>query len=140
MSVSLPSWYSDKPVAAVKDIGTNGVWVEQQLTEREVAGFRSIVGAADRGASAPQGLVPTLARFAYLNGHRAPAGGVLARLRWTNHSALPAKGPIKSRSLVSADYLKRERRRVEISVDLAHLDGRLIATTVWELVWPDGAA
>ncbi len=139
MGLTLPHWYSDKPIATVKDLGTHGEWTEQNLTEEDVAGFRSIVGCDAGSKNAPQGIVPTLARSSYLNVHRAPPGGVLARLRWTNFSAFPPSGAIKTRSAVVADYEKRGRRRVEINVELAHPDGRLIATTVWELVWPEGA-
>lgn len=140
MAVPIPEWYAKKPVAAVADIGTHGRWIDIRLTAADIAAFNAAVGSDRPGRLPPIGLVPMLARFAYLNGHRAPAGGVLARLRWTNHSSFPADGMIKARSGVIGDFEKRGRRRVEIEVVLAQANETPIATVVWEIVWPDGAA
>lgn len=140
MAVPIPEWYAKKPIAGVADIGTHGRWIDIRLTADDIAAFNAAVGTERPGRLPPIGLVPMLARFAYLNGHRAPAGGVLARLRWANHSNFPGDGNLKARSGVIGDFEKRGRRRVEIEVALAHPDDRPIATVIWEIVWPDGAA
>lgn len=140
MAVPIPDWYAQKPIAGVADIGTGGRWIDIDLTADDIAAFNRAAGTEKPGRAPPLGLVPMLARFAYLNGHRAPAGGVLARLRWVNHGGFPEAGKIRARSGVIGDFEKRGRRRIEIEVVLAHPDRRPIATVTWEIVWPEGAA
>ena len=138
MTPALPAWYAQKPVATVADLGTGAKWVPFVFTPDDVAAFRRATGAEPGGAT-PQGVIPLIGRFAYLGVHRAPPGGVLARLTWRNVSAMPTDGRALVRSEVVDDFEKRGRRRIVIDTDIVHVDRRPIATVSWELVWPEGA-